>query len=91
MMPNHKGPPVASIISTTKKGDHDYGILKITDQSINNTKKTEETPTASTVLCTFQVPFHISIPEFLEFVAPVDSFVSHYRIIRYDKNTVRSR
>jgi BRCA1-associated protein len=89
-MPNHKGPPVASILSTTKKGDHEYAILKINNQPIITTKKAEQTLIASTVLCTFQVPFHISIPEFLEFVAPVDSFVSHYRIIRYDKISFRS-
>lgn len=77
-MVNHKGPPVASIVSPTKKGHHNYGILQL--------QPNEQTATITTVdaivLCTISIPFHISIPEFLNFVAPVDSFVSHYRVIR---------
>ena len=39
--------------------------------------------TSTVILCTHSVPLHISIPEFLAFVAPVEPYVSHYRIIRY--------
>ncbi|KAI9470075.1 MAG: hypothetical protein EXX96DRAFT_588707 [Benjaminiella poitrasii] len=81
-MSNHKGPPIASISPTVEKGDHRYGILKFnSDSSIISTTTTDVQDT-SIVLCTFTIPFHLSIPEFLEFVVPVDPFVSHYRVIR---------
>jgi BRCA1-associated protein len=88
-MPNHKGPPVASIITTTRKGDHNYAIIKL-DHNDQATVPSPPTPTTTTtidnavttILCSSCIPFHISIPEFLSFVAPVDSFVSHYRVIR---------
>lgn len=77
-MSNHKGPPVASISVTAKKGDHEYGkIILLHDKPTDTTTSLKET----TILCTYSIPFHISIPEFLEFVAPVDPFVNHYRVI----------
>ncbi|CAO0790758.1 unnamed protein product [Mucor circinelloides] len=78
-MPNHKGPPVASISLTAKKGEHQYAILRILcDTNANiETKSIQDV-----ILCTYSIPLHISLPEFLEFVAPVDSFVSHYRVFR---------
>ncbi|KAG2199165.1 hypothetical protein INT47_009904 [Mucor saturninus] len=77
-MANHKGSLVASVVSSTKKGHHDYGLLKIE----HNEPTSIITSVDAVVLCTFAIPFHISIPDFLSFVAPVDSFVSHYRVIR---------
>ncbi|ORZ11505.1 hypothetical protein BCR42DRAFT_421241 [Absidia repens] len=35
----------------------------------------------STTLCTFSIPSYMSIPDFLNFVGPVDSFVRHYRVL----------
>lgn len=78
-MPNHKGPPVASISLTEERGEHQYAILKI----LSDTNATTESKSIQDViLCTYSIPFHISIPEFLEFVAPIDSFVAHYRVFR---------
>ncbi|KAI8987919.1 hypothetical protein BDF20DRAFT_295627 [Mycotypha africana] len=37
-----------------------------------------------TILCTYSIPSHLAISEFLEFVAAVDPFVSHYRVMRCD-------
>ncbi|CAO3649038.1 unnamed protein product [Mucor fragilis] len=78
-MPNHKGPPVASISLTAKKGEHQYAILRILSDTnaITKTKSIQDV-----ILCTYSIPFHISLPEFLEFVAPIDSFVCHYRVFR---------
>ncbi|KAF1799722.1 hypothetical protein V8B55DRAFT_1540964 [Mucor lusitanicus] len=78
-MPNHKGPPVTSIALTAKKGEHQYAILRILSDTnaITETKSVQDV-----ILCTYSIPFHISIPEFLEFVAPTDSFVCHYRVFR---------
>jgi BRCA1-associated protein len=83
-MTNNKGPPIASILPTTKIGDHNYAILKIdhTAAAPLTTTTTAIDNSTTTILCTSSIPFHISIPEFLNFVAPVDSFVSHYRVIR---------
>lgn len=78
-MSNHKGPPVASISLTEKKGEHQYAVLKILSD-INAI--IESKPIQDVILCTYSIPFHISIPEFLEFVAPIDSFVAHYRVFR---------
>ncbi|KAL9551045.1 hypothetical protein MBANPS3_004447 [Mucor bainieri] len=78
-MPNHKGPPVASISLSTKKGEHQYAVLTI----LSDTNAITETKSIhDVILCTYSIPSHISIPEFLEFVAPVDSFVCHYRVFR---------
>ncbi|KAK4511035.1 uncharacterized protein ATC70_012241 [Mucor velutinosus] len=78
-MPNHNGPPVASISLTARKGEHQYAILRI----LSDTNAVTETKSIQdVVLCTYSIPFHISIPEFLEFVAPIDSFVCHYRVFR---------
>ncbi|CEP18415.1 hypothetical protein [Parasitella parasitica] len=78
-MPNHKGPPVASVSLTRKKGEHQYAILKILSDA---NASTETKTTQDVILCTYSIPFHMSIPEFLEFVAPIDSFVAHYRVFR---------
>ncbi|KAI8639115.1 hypothetical protein BD408DRAFT_421857 [Parasitella parasitica] len=76
-MPNHKGPPVASISLTVQKGEHQYAILKILSDA---NASTETKATQDVILCTYSIPSHISIPEFLEFVAPIDLFVAHYRV-----------
>lgn len=79
-MPNHKGPPIASISLTAKKGENEYAILKI--QSDTDIIREITSVQDAILLCTYSVPSHMSIPEFLEFVAPVDSFVAHYRVFR---------
>jgi BRCA1-associated protein len=81
-MPNQKGPPIASILPTTRKGDHDYARLQLEQNVTNSIVTTTVDNSINTILCTHAIPFHISIPEFLDFIAPVDSFVSHYRVIR---------
>ena len=74
----------------------DYGILHLyrgNDDNIkqgkeqkDNTAVTSENTTktnaTSTIVCSLDVPSYLTVPEFLSFVEPVDSFVSHYRIIR---------
>lgn len=85
-MPNQKGPPIASILPITIRGDHNYAKLQLEHSELANVASSTTTTTfdnsTTTILCTHAIPFHISIPEFLDFVAPVDSFVSHYRVIR---------
>ncbi|KAI8379561.1 BRCA1-associated protein 2-domain-containing protein [Radiomyces spectabilis] len=38
--------------------------------------------TPETILCTFDVPAYMSIPDFLSYVAPISDSVAHYRIVR---------
>lgn len=73
-----KGAPFG-IIQTTA---NNRGILKLYHESENKTP-TRIVLTNITVLCTHSIPFHISIPEFLSFIAPVETHVSHYRVIKY--------
>lgn len=82
-MSNLNGLPTASIIPTIRKGDHEYATLQLR-QPETPAERNSVTTTIdnSTILCAYDIPFHISIPEFLEFVAPVDPFVSQYRVIR---------
>ncbi|KAI7901280.1 uncharacterized protein BX663DRAFT_515494 [Cokeromyces recurvatus] len=81
-MSNHKGPPIASVSPTIEKGEHCHGILKFNYDSSAISTTTTNIQDTSIILCTYAIPFHLSIPEFLEFIAPVDPFVSHYRIVR---------
>lgn len=82
-MSNHNGHPTASILPKTRKGDHEYATLQLR-HSETPTERSSVTTTIdnNTILCAYDIPFHLTIPEFLEFVAPVDPFVSHYRVIR---------
>lgn len=52
----------------------DNHLVCSTDQS--------DLATMNMTLCTQAIPSYISIPEFLNFVAPADPFISHYRVIR---------
>ncbi|CEG69813.1 hypothetical protein RMATCC62417_05821 [Rhizopus microsporus] len=72
-----KGAPFG-IIQTTA---NNRGILKLYHESEDKTS-TRIVLTNTTVLCTHSIPFHISIPEFLSFIAPVETHVSHYRVIK---------
>jgi hypothetical protein len=76
-----KGPPIASIIpiNNNTNARENYGILSF-QNDIADTKSAPVEQT-SIIVCTAGIPFDISIPEFLDFVAPVDSSVSHYKII----------
>lgn len=78
-MSNHQGPLIAFLKTVTKKGHYNFGLLQL--QSNHQTSTTTAT-VDSNIVCTNDIPFHISIPEFLNFVAPIDSLVSHYRVIR---------
>ncbi|KAG2235207.1 hypothetical protein BDF21DRAFT_431872 [Thamnidium elegans] len=78
-MSNHQGPLIAFLKTVTKKGHYNFGVLQL--QSNHQTSTTTVT-VDSNIVCTNDIPFHISIPEFLNFVAPIDSLVSHYRVIR---------
>ncbi|KAL0083454.1 BRCA1-associated protein 2-domain-containing protein [Phycomyces blakesleeanus] len=40
------------------------------------------TTDTTTILCTLAVPSYMATSDFLQFVAPVDPYVSHYRIVR---------
>ncbi|KAI8373512.1 hypothetical protein EDC96DRAFT_583483 [Choanephora cucurbitarum] len=76
-----KEPLVASISFSQKKGGYDYGTLKLS-QDVAKSSSISTTVKTPIVLCTFSIPLYISIPEFLDFVAPVDSSVNHYRVLR---------
>ncbi|KAI8387329.1 hypothetical protein BD560DRAFT_468721 [Blakeslea trispora] len=80
---NIKEPLIASITFNRKKTVYDYGTLAL-NQEVTKPGNILTTSTSSTpiILCTFSIPLSISIPEFLDFVAPVDSSVSHYRVLR---------
>lgn len=73
-----KGAPSATIKAT----ENNRGILKLTYENENSTSL-ETISTNNTILCTHSIPLHISIPEFLAFITPVEPYVSHYRVIRY--------
>ncbi|KAI9022710.1 BRCA1-associated protein 2-domain-containing protein [Phycomyces nitens] len=63
-----------------------YGILHLyrDPTEIKPFDTLPEAPIAmdSTILCTLAVPSYMATSDFLQFVAPVDPYVSHYRIVR---------
>ncbi|KAI7855335.1 BRCA1-associated protein 2-domain-containing protein [Circinella umbellata] len=74
----------------------DYGILHLyrgndgnikqdknqKDTTVASSENTTKTNTTSTIVCSLDIPSYLTVPDFLSFVEPVDSCVSHYRIIR---------
>ncbi|KAI8877248.1 zf-UBP-domain-containing protein [Backusella circina FSU 941] len=74
-----KGPPIASIIPVNSNTHENYGILSFQNDIVDT--KSAPVEQTSIIICTAGIPFDMSIPEFLDFVAPVDSSVSHYKII----------
>ncbi|EIE85080.1 hypothetical protein RO3G_09790 [Rhizopus delemar RA 99-880] len=72
-----KGAPSATIKAT----ENNRATLKLIYENENSTSL-ETISTNDTILCTHSIPLHISIPEFLAFITPVEPHVSHYRVIR---------
>ncbi|ORX47464.1 zf-UBP-domain-containing protein [Hesseltinella vesiculosa] len=90
-MATTKGPPVGlvSILPNTFPQQailHVYRSLEdlhLDDQQRGNLKFLDEpTQQRATTLCAMAIPSYVSMADFLQFVAPVDPFVSHYRVIR---------
>ncbi|KAI9263245.1 BRCA1-associated protein 2-domain-containing protein [Phascolomyces articulosus] len=61
----------------------DHGILHLYrgNDTVQQENK-EQKDTSETTNATLDIPSYMTVPDFLSFVEPVDSFVSHYRIIR---------
>lgn len=89
-------PPTGSFVPLSGRTNLDYGILHLY-RDPNEIPKEEEPPKAQeggdeasndqsedrgTVVCVLAVPTYMSAADFLNFVAPVNQCVSHYRIIR---------
>ncbi|KAG0170286.1 hypothetical protein DFQ30_002673 [Apophysomyces sp. BC1015] len=87
---NNKGPPIGSVVPVKTTSNLNYGILHLyrDAKELSEQDKPENIPTNDqlsdqcTIMCTLAVPSYLDTPDFLSFVAPVDQFVSHYRIIR---------
>ncbi|KAF7722381.1 hypothetical protein EC973_003191 [Apophysomyces ossiformis] len=85
---NNKGPPIGSIVPVKSSNSNlNYGILHLYRDAneLSEQVKPENLQNDSepcTIMCTLAVPSYLATPDFLNFVAPVDPFVSHYRIIR---------
>ncbi|KAI8148059.1 BRCA1-associated protein 2-domain-containing protein [Fennellomyces sp. T-0311] len=62
----------------------DYGVLHLYrgNETLSPPASASQPLSKSTIVCSLDVPSYLSVPDFMSFVEPVDSFVSHYRIIR---------
>ncbi|KAI8086223.1 uncharacterized protein BX664DRAFT_153141 [Halteromyces radiatus] len=91
---DYKGPPIGVIKELNEETTPKQAILHVY-RSLNeiNYPTTTTTTTCTTnpvdqpdlatksTLCTLSIPSYMSLPDFLNFVAPVDSFVYHYRVL----------